>query len=67
MGASPEMAGQATMGNGDRERIALRAYELYLERGRADGQAEEDWYTPSASSAPAIDRIAKRSYGDRAS
>jgi Protein of unknown function (DUF2934) len=45
MGASPEMAGQTTMGNPNRERVALRAYELYLARGAADGQAEDDWYT----------------------
>lgn len=25
------------------KRIALRAYELYLQRGGADGHAEEDW------------------------
>ena len=25
------------------KRIALRAYELYLERGGVDGYAEEDW------------------------
>lgn len=43
--ASPEMAGQTTAANFDRERIALRAYELYLARGAVDGQAEDDWYT----------------------
>jgi hypothetical protein len=26
------------------EPIRLRAYELYVERGRADGQDLEDWY-----------------------
>jgi hypothetical protein len=25
------------------KRIALRAYELYLQRGGMDGHAEEDW------------------------
>jgi hypothetical protein len=36
-------------GNGDRadgesrERIAARAYELYLQRGGTDGRAFEDW------------------------
>ena len=45
MGPPPVTAAQITMGNPDRERVALRAYELYLERGRADGQAEEDWFT----------------------
>ena len=28
----------------DRERIAQRAYELYVARGCGDGQADEDWY-----------------------
>jgi hypothetical protein len=31
------------MARDDRERIAARAYELYLARGGADGQAEDDW------------------------
>jgi len=39
------MAGQTTVANPDRERIALRAYELYLARGAVDGLAEDDWYT----------------------
>jgi hypothetical protein len=44
LGASPEMAGHTTMGNPDRDRVALRAYELYLQRGASDGRAEEDWF-----------------------
>jgi len=28
---------------GDRDRIAMRAYELYLERGGADGGDFDDW------------------------
>jgi hypothetical protein len=43
--AIPEMGGDATVANGDWERIAARAYELYLARGGSDGQAEEDWLT----------------------
>ena len=27
----------------DRDRIAARAYELYLERGGGEGQALDDW------------------------
>ncbi len=27
----------------DRERVALRAYELYLARGGGDGQSMDDW------------------------
>src|SRR4051812_49416354 len=29
--------------NPDRDRVAERAYELYLARGGGDGQAMEDW------------------------
>jgi hypothetical protein len=29
----------------DRERIAKRAYELYLARGASDGDALDDWLT----------------------
>ena len=53
MAASPQMAGQTTMGNPDRDRVAMRAYELYLARGGGDGQAEDDWFT------------AERELGDR--
>jgi DUF2934 family protein len=28
----------------DRERVARRAYELYLSRGAADGQDQDDWF-----------------------
>jgi len=42
---SPEMAGDTTTGDSERERIAARAYELYLARGGGDGQAEEDWFS----------------------
>jgi len=37
------LASAATPATAERERIAARAYELYLARGGADGQAEEDW------------------------
>ncbi len=38
--------GLATEDNGlvVQKRIALRAYELYLQRGGLDGHAEEDWF-----------------------
>ena len=42
-GASPELAGDTNVAGADRERIAARAYELYLARGAADGQAQDDW------------------------
>ena len=31
------------MGNPERDRVAERAYELYLARGCGDGQAMDDW------------------------
>jgi outer membrane protein TolC len=40
---APQSAGDTTVADVDRERVAQRAYELYLERGRVDGQAMEDW------------------------
>lgn len=39
----PQSAGDTTTANPDRERIAARAYELYLARGGTDGMAMEDW------------------------
>lgn len=41
--AAPQNAGDTTTADLDRERVALRAYELYLARGGADGMAMEDW------------------------
>lgn len=43
--ASPETAGDDTVSQPERERVAQRAYELYLARGGADGQADEDWFS----------------------
>jgi hypothetical protein len=39
----PQITGDTTASNPDRERIAMRAYELYKARGGGDGRAEEDW------------------------
>jgi DUF2934 family protein len=44
-GATPQMAVETTLASPDRERIATRAYELYLARGGGDGQADQDWLT----------------------
>ena len=41
-GASPEL----------HERIRIRAYELYDQRGRQDGHALEDWFQAEAELAP---------------
>jgi hypothetical protein len=32
-------------GETDRERVAQRAYELYLERGAVDGRDMDDWFS----------------------
>ena len=42
-GASAEMAGDTTAARPDPDRIARRAYELYLARGAEHGRADEDW------------------------
>jgi hypothetical protein len=38
------------------KRIALRAYELYLQRGGVDGHAEEDWLQAEREILPNQDR-----------
>ena len=38
-----QFVGDTTLADLDRERVAQRAYELYLARGGVDGQAMEDW------------------------
>lgn len=41
---SPQSAGGTTAANAGRDRIAHRAYELYLARGGTDGQDMDDWF-----------------------
>jgi hypothetical protein len=38
-----KLAGDATAAETDRERVAQRAYELYLERGAGQGHDLDDW------------------------
>jgi hypothetical protein len=40
---APQSVGDTTAANGNRDRVAQRAYELYLARGGSDGQAMDDW------------------------
>jgi hypothetical protein len=42
-GARSEMTGDTTASSVDRERIARRAYELFLARGGEHGRADDDW------------------------
>lgn len=41
----PQNVGDTTAAVPDRDRIALRAYEIYLSRGAAHGAAMDDWLT----------------------
>ena len=40
---APQSVGDTTAADIDRERVARRAYELYLARGGAHGGAMDDW------------------------
>lgn len=42
---APQSVGDTTAAVPDRERIAMRAYELYLARGGGEGDALDDWLT----------------------
>ena len=42
-GTGASQAGPATAATIDRERVARRAYELYLARGCGEGQELDDW------------------------
>jgi Protein of unknown function (DUF2934) len=39
----PQSVGDTTVSESDRDRIAARAYELYLARGGSHGLDMEDW------------------------
>lgn len=41
--SAPQAGGDSSVAVLDRDRIAMRAYELYLARGGSDGQAMDDW------------------------
>ena len=40
---APQSVGDTSAAGPDRERIAMRAYELYLARGGGEGSAFDDW------------------------
>ena len=40
---APQTAGDTAAARSDRDRVAMRAYELYLARGGGDGRAMDDW------------------------
>lgn len=41
--AGPQSSGDTTAASVDRERVAQRAYELYIARGGGEGQELDDW------------------------
>ena len=41
--AAPQAVGDTTAAVPDRDRVAMRAYELYQSRGGTDGQELDDW------------------------
>ena len=41
--AAPQSTGDTTAAAPERDRVAMRAYELYLARGGTDGAALDDW------------------------
>jgi DUF2934 family protein len=58
--SSPQAGGDAATATPDRERVAVRAYELYLARGAGDGEELDDWlcaerelYSEESREAPA--------------
>ena len=44
-GQNPQSIGDTTAGAPDRDRIAMRAYEIYLARGGTGGYELDDWLT----------------------
>ena len=57
--SDPPETSRSDNGNGSHggdpnpDRISMRAYELYLARGGADGQAVEDWLAAERELSPA--------------
>jgi hypothetical protein len=43
LGTTAQSPGDTRTGASERDRVAMRAYERYLERGAADGAAVDDW------------------------
>jgi hypothetical protein len=41
--AAPQFSGDTTAATIDRERVAMRAYELYIARGGGEGRELDDW------------------------
>lgn len=53
---APQAAGDTTAAASDRERIARRAYELYLSRGGSAGGEMDDWLKAEQEVNPSTQR-----------
>jgi hypothetical protein len=41
---APAVRERDTTSSNGRERVAMRAYEIYVERGGGDGRDKDDWF-----------------------
>jgi hypothetical protein len=51
-------------GNADRNRVAVRAYELYVARGRSEGQDLDDWLSAERELNSEVRAVANRNQDD---
>ena len=58
--SAPQNVGDTTAAVTDRERIAMRAYELYVARGGGDGREMDDWLTAERELNPSSDSNSDR-------
>jgi DUF2934 family protein len=61
-GGSVELA--SPPGHSDRDRVAVRAYELYEARGRAEGQELDDWLSAERELNSEVPAFADRDQDD---
>jgi DUF2934 family protein len=58
VGKTSAKSGHANAGFDLEAAIRARAYELYEQRGRQDGQAQTDWFQAEAELRPQVSRTA---------
>ena len=56
---APQSVGDTTAAQYDRERVASRAYELYLARGGEHGRDQDDWLQAERELSAPLDRSPK--------
>ena len=54
--SAPQSFGDTSAAGADRQRIAMRAYELYLARGASEGQDLDDWLAAERELSSSTDR-----------